>query len=255
MLITQTFYPAGPAVLIERKDRTLVIADPHFGVEADLRRHGIHIQSGTASRFSRLLAIIEESDPDYLIVLGDLKHMIPFVTYQERNEIPGILKKIRDQTEFRLAPGNHDTGLEKYLLKEELLPVNGAVIDGCGYMHGHTIPAPELAGKLILCGHHHPVVNIYDEVGCSLCGTPGYLFAEIDGATVDLPETTTATRVLLIPAFYEFAGGLDVRLIPGNKISPIAKAINTDTAEVFLKDGTYVDTWAHLAHDHGQEEA
>ena len=114
-------------------------------------------------------------------------------------------------------------------------------------MHGHTIPAPELAGKLILCGHHHPVVNIYDEVGCSLRGTPGYLLAEIDSTALELPETQTTTRVLLVPAFYELAGGLDVRLIPGNKISPIAKAIRTETAEVFLKDGTYVDTWENLS--------
>lgn len=243
------FYPDGPAVLIERQERTLVIADPHFGVEADLHRRGLHFRSATASRLARLLAVIEESNPDYLVVLGDLKHMIPYVTYQEKNEVPEVLKKIRELTEFRLAPGNHDTGLEHYLGPEELLPANGAVIDGCGYMHGHTIPAPGLAGKLILCGHHHPVVNIYDEVGCSLRGTPGYLLAEIDGAAVDLPETATPTRVLLVPAFYELAGGMDVRLIPGNTISPIAKAIRTDTAEVFLKDGTYVDTWEHLTPD------
>ncbi|HJK16458.1 MAG TPA: metallophosphoesterase, partial [Methanocorpusculum sp.] len=68
------FYPEGPAILIERNERTLVIADPHFGVETDLHRRGLHFQSGTASRLSRLLAIIEESDPDYLVVLGDLKH-------------------------------------------------------------------------------------------------------------------------------------------------------------------------------------
>ncbi|MDR3102129.1 MAG: hypothetical protein LBU24_02685 [Methanocalculaceae archaeon] len=127
-----------------------------------------------------------------------------------------------------------------------MLPANGAVIDGCGYMHGHTIPAPELAGKLILCGHHHPVVNIYDEIDCALRGTPGYLFAEIDSAVLGYQQTETPTRVLLVPAFYELAGGKDVRLIPVRKISPIAKSIVTSTAEVFLKDGTYVGTWENL---------
>ncbi len=241
------FYAEGPAILIERTMRTLVIADPHFGVEADLHRRGLHFQSATLSRLARLLTIIEQSDPDYLVILGDLKHMIPYVTYQEKNEVPQVLKKIREQTELRLAPGNHDTGLDHFLEKDELLPMNGAVIDGCGYMHGHTIPAPELAGKLILCGHHHPVVNIYDEVGCSLRGTPGYLLAEIENTALSLPETDTPTRALLVPAFYELAGGMDVRIIPGSKISPIAKSIITQTAEVFLKDGTYVDTWEHLS--------
>lgn len=240
------FYPDGPAILIERRERTLVIADPHFGIEADLHRRGLHFPSATTSRLARLLAIIEASDPDYFIVLGDLKHMIPYVTTQEKYEVPEVLKKIRELTAFRLAPGNHDTGLEHYLEPDELLPATGAVIDGCGYMHGHTIPAPELAGKLILCGHHHPIVNIYDEIGCSLRGTPGYLLAEIDGSALGMPETASPTRVLLVPASYELAGGMDVRLIPGNKISPIANAIITQTAEVFLKDGTYVDTWDRL---------
>lgn len=96
-------------------------------------------------------------------------------------------------------------------------------------------------------GHHHQVVNLYDQVGCSLRGTPGYIPAEISTAALNMPASITPTRILLIPAFCELAGGMDVRLIPGNKISPIAKAIITKTAEVFLKDGTYVDTWENLA--------
>jgi metallophosphoesterase superfamily enzyme len=240
------FYESGPAILIERTRRTLVIADPHFGVEADLHRHGLHFPSRTNSRLSRLLDIIGTSDPDTLVVLGDLKHMIPYVTHQEKYEMPEVLETIREKTAFRLAPGNHDTGLEQYLKRGELLPVNGEVIDGTGFMHGHTLPAPELAGHLILCGHHHPVVNIYDEVGCSLRGTPGYLLAEVNEVPLGLAVRETPTRVLLVPAFYELAGGMDVRLIPGNRISPVAKAIVTETAEVFLKDGTYVDLWANL---------
>jgi len=242
------FYAEGPAILIERQERILVIADPHFGVEADLHRHGLHFQSATDARMSRLLTIIEQSDPDYLIVLGDLKHMIPYVTYQERIEMPEILQKIRRETTFRLAPGNHDTGLEHYLDKDELLPMNGALIDGTGYFHGHTIPAQELMGHLILCGHHHPVVNIYDDVGCSLRGTPGYLLAEIDPSAWG-PVPVNPTRVLFVPAFYELAGGMDVRLIPGNNISPVANAIQKETAEVFLKDGTYVAPFTELRPD------
>ncbi|HJJ76919.1 MAG TPA: metallophosphoesterase, partial [Methanocorpusculum sp.] len=173
------FYPTGPAVAIERREKVLAIADPHFGVEADLHRKGLHFESRSALRLERLMEIIEESDPDYLVVLGDLKHMIPYVTRQEKAEMPQILKTIRRETEFRLAPGNHDTGLEHYLMQDELLPASGAVIDGTGYFHGHMIPDESLFGHLIVCGHHHPVVNLYDDVGCALRGTPGYLLAEV----------------------------------------------------------------------------
>lgn len=246
------FLESGPAVLIERNKRSLVIADPHFGVEADLHRHGLHFQSGTKDRLNRLLGLIEESEPDYLIVLGDLKHMIPYVTHQEKTEMPLVLEKIRELTEFRLAPGNHDTGLEHYLKRGELLSASGELIDGTGYFHGHTIPSPELFGHLILCGHHHPIVNIYDCVGCALRGTPGYLLSEIDTTRFEGAQNqdeNRPTRVLLVPAFYELAGGMDVRLIPGNKISPVAKAIKTETAEIFLKDGTYVGRFDELRPD------
>ena len=243
------FYPTGPAVGIERREKVLAIADPHFGVEADLHRKGLHFESRSALRLERLMEIIEESDPDYLVVLGDLKHMIPYVTRQEKAEMPQILRTIRRETEFRLAPGNHDTGLEHYLEKDELLPASGAVIDGTGYFHGHMIPDESLFGHLIVCGHHHPVVNLYDDVGCALRGTPGYLLAEVDTTAWTDVQSESPTRVLLVPAFYELAGGMDVRLIPGSKVSPIAKAIRPETGEVFLKDGTYVAPFTELRPD------
>ena len=243
------FYPTGPAVGIERREKVLAIADPHFGVEADLHRKGLHFESRSALRLERLMEIIEESDPDYLVGLGDLKHMIPYVTRQEKAEMPQILRTIRRETEFRLAPGNHDTGLEHYLEKDELLPASGAVIDGTGYFHGHMIPDESLFGHLIVCGHHHPVVNLYDDVGCALRGTPGYLLAEVDTTAWTDVQPESPTRVLLVPAFYELAGGMDVRLIPGSKVSPIAKAIRPETGEVFLKDGTYVAPFTELRPD------
>jgi metallophosphoesterase superfamily enzyme len=94
--------------------------------------------------------------------------------------------------------------------------------------------------------HHHPVVDINDRIDCSLRGTPSYLLAEVDGFAVSFPETTSTTRIFFVPAFYEFAGGLNIHLILGNKISSFAKTIKTNTIEVFLKDGAYVDTWDGL---------
>ena len=117
------FYAEGPVVLIERQERSLIIADPHFGVETDLHRHGLHFQSSTDSRLARLLSVIEQANPDYLIVLGDLKHMIPYVTYQERTEMPEVLRMIRKETAFRLAPGNHDAG--------RLRPARNARVSAC----------------------------------------------------------------------------------------------------------------------------
>jgi metallophosphoesterase superfamily enzyme len=143
------FYPNGQAVFIERSNRTLIIADPHFGVEIDLRRRGLHFQSGTV------------------------------------------------RPNFDLFPATMMLIL-KHLLKDELLPINDAVIDWVRlYTLSHHSHAQTCRKTHYL--HHHPVVDINDKIGCSLRGTPSYLLAEIDGFAVNFPEKTSTTRVFFRP--------------------------------------------------------
>jgi len=240
------FLPEGPAILISRSRSILVIADIHLGVESALSRKGWHLRSRTDDRLSRLIACIEDADPDLLVILGDLKHSVPQVTWQEAKELPRVLETIRKRVELALLPGNHDAGIERYMEEGELLPKNGVVIDGTGFLHGHTYPSPDLAGHLILAGHHHPVIHLYDEVGCSLRGSPAYLLGEVDETILQMQMADHPTRLLLVPAFYEYAGGIDIRTIPESGISPLAKSIRIETAEVFLSDGTYINSLGAL---------
>ena len=173
------FLEGGPALLVQNRCRTLVVADLHIGIEADLAAHGWHIPSRSAGRLERLLACIRDSGPDQVVLLGDVKHNLPVTTRQEYRELPILLDAIRNEVPFVVVPGNHDTGIARFLHEGELLPMSGAMIDGTGYIHGHTIPAPELAEKLIIAGHHHPLVAIRDEVGCSL-RAPAYLRAVLN---------------------------------------------------------------------------
>ena len=41
-----------------------------------------------------------------------------------------------------VMPGNHDIGIERFLDDGELLSKEGALVDGTGYLHGHTYPDP-----------------------------------------------------------------------------------------------------------------
>lgn len=243
------FLPGGPALLINSSISILVLADIHFGVESALDCAGWHLKSYTDNRLQRILACIDEADPDLLVILGDLKHSVPRITWQEHTELPRVLDAIRRQVDLRLLPGNHDAGIERYMEPEEILNKNGVVIDGTGYLHGHTYPSPDLAGHLIVAGHHHPVLHLYDEVGCSLRGTPAYLLAEVDEGQLRMDSVSSSTRLLLVPAFYEYAGGIDIRTIPESGISPLSRSIRINTAEVFLQDGTYIDTLGSLRSD------
>ncbi|WP_348632362.1 metallophosphoesterase [Methanomicrobium sp. W14] len=249
------FLPFGPAFVIENTIRVLVVADTHFGAETGLARHGLHIKSNSSDRLSRLMKCIEVSKCDLLVLLGDVKHSIPVTTRQEYRELPDIIEKIRSKTDFRVLPGNHDVGIEKFLKEGELLPKEGSVIDGTGYMHGHTYPSEDLLGKLIVTGHTHPVLCLYDDVGCSLKSQPAYVLSRIDPKSVRIKtsgvikEKIEKTRVLFVPAFFELAGGIDVREIKKSGLGPLSRCIDEDSAEVFLSDGTYIDSLKGLMRD------
>ena len=246
------FLSEGPALLVRNRSRTLAIADLHIGIEADLAAHGWHVTSRSAGRVTRLLACIAETDPDTVVLLGDVKHNLPVTTRQEYRELPGLLDAIRNTAPLRVVPGNHDTGIARFLDEGELLPRSGAIIDGTGYIHGHTIPAPDLLGHLILAGHHHPLIAIRDEVGCAL-RAPAYLHACVDGSVFKCrpgkrkpekgrktdAEEQDSTRVLFMPAFNELSG-FDIHRILHHPFSPLSRALQKETAEVFLTDGTYL---------------
>jgi metallophosphoesterase superfamily enzyme len=235
------FFEDGPALIVENKKRLLVVADLHFGIESDLALHGWHFASRSRERLNRVIACIQATSPDLLVLLGDVKHSIPRTTRQEYREIPDILSSLREKVPIRVLPGNHDIGISRFLQKDELMPKDGAVIDGVAYMHGHTIPNPDLSGHLIISGHHHPMVSLHDEVGCSL-RAPAYLLADLDQTEMDEAKTDLAdnkTRGLFMPAFNECAG-FDILRIIRHPFSPLSRSIRSEGAEVFLADGTYV---------------
>ena len=235
------FFGDGPALVIIGEMRHLIVADLHFGIEADLAAHGMYFKSRSAARLERLQKTIDDAKPDALILLGDIKHSIPSITRQEYYEMPGILDALRDRLPILVFPGNHDVGIERYLREGELKPKEGAVIDSVGYLHGHTYPDKTLAGHLMVIGHHHPLLVIRDEVGCAL-QAPAYVRADLDmkGMAMEVPEgCPVPSRVLFVPAFNEIAG-YDIRDILKKPFAPLSKFLKKDGAEIILADGTYM---------------
>ncbi|MDD1718697.1 MAG: metallophosphoesterase [Methanoregulaceae archaeon] len=232
------FIEGGPALVVKNTMDVLVIADLHLGIESDLERHGIHFRSRSAGRQEQVISCIEGADPDLLVLLGDVKHNVPMTSRQEFRELPGIFSSFRRLVEMRVFPGNHDTGIDRFLSPEELMPAEGAVIDGTGYLHGHTCPSPSLSGHLICAGHHHPHIALQDEVGCSL-RAPAYLLADLSAECFGASPPAGRTRVLFLPAMNEFSG-YDIRRILRDPFSPLSRCVVKETAEVILSDGTYI---------------
>jgi putative SbcD/Mre11-related phosphoesterase len=238
------FLSQGPALVIENTQRVLVIADLHFGIESDFERKGVHIPSQTHKRFQRALACIDEARADLLLLLGDVKHNVPLTSRQEFREMPAIMEAFRARIPLKVAPGNHDGGLERFLQEGELLPRRGAAIDGVWYLHGHTYPDPACAGSLLVVGHHHPMVSLYDEVGCALHDR-AYLLGAVDGACLHLDPSREGTRALFVPSFNELSG-FDLLQLKNSSLGPLTKCMKLDDAEVYLTDGTFVGTVAAI---------
>lgn len=235
------FIGDGPALVVAGEERYLVVADLHFGIEADLAMHGFHFRSRSNARLERLLGIVDRVDPDGLILLGDIKHSIPSVTRQEFFELPRILETLRDRVPLKVFPGNHDIGIERYLRPAEICAKDGAVIDGVGYLHGHMYPSPLLAGHLIVVGHHHPLLSLRDNVGCAL-QSPAYLRSGINSGKLGMPEPKKSdppARALFMPAFNEIAG-YDILQMVKNPTSPLSRHILPGKSEIILADGTYI---------------
>ena len=270
---------AAPSLLVEDTKRRLIVADLHFGIESELNNKGIYIQNQARERKARLLALIKKTEPEHLIILGDVKHRVPGTSKQEFREIPFLFEEIRRYVPITVCLGNHDPGLEQFLYPHEIAPSTGTMLDGISYMHGHTRPSPDLFGTLIICGHHHPTIGLYDGIGIGL-RTPCFVLAKLneriwdqstendektkrrrtnkdfekktDQQETDLkskssrdPEKNTSlprdekeTRVLIMPAFNECVG-YDLRQTMLRPFSPISRAIEKETAEVMLLDGTY----------------
>ncbi|MBN1167518.1 MAG: metallophosphoesterase [Methanospirillaceae archaeon] len=244
--MTISFLPEGPGILLHNTERILVFADIHMGIETDLAFSGIHIQSRGLERIEKIITCIKKTEPDLVLLLGDIKHRITGTSRQEYHEIPVLFEQIRKYCRLGVTPGNHDSGIAQFLQPDELYPSSGILLFGNGFMHGHTRPGPDLAGHLIIAGHHHPSLALRDEVGIAL-KTDCYLLAELDPVILGFcPERTT--RVLFIPSCNELAG-YDVRKTLDNPFSHISRAIIRETAEVILPDGTYAGSIPELIPD------
>ena len=242
------FFESGPGVIIENERRTLYIADIHMGIESELQARGIHLRTRGKERILRILDLIKESEPDHLVILGDVKHRVPGTSWQEFRELPFLFSSLRQVTPFSVSPGNHDPGIEEFLKPAELLRKEGSVMDGIGVMHGHTKPDMDLMGRLILCGHHHPVVSLPDQVGIAL-KSPCYVLGEVDTDLFQTQEEDKqpTTRVLMVPSWNELTG-YGIERTFRSPFSPLSRSMIIETAECLLPDGTYAGDLKGLIH-------
>lgn len=161
--------PGAPAALVDGDgELALAVADYHAGIEIGLRyERGVELSSAADRRRERLLSLLDRTDADRVIVLGDLAHRIRAPDGEERAEILAFVEGVTDRVPLTLVEGNHDGGVASaFADRIDVLPPDGGTYGDVGLIHGHTWPTREVLEADVVCmGHEHPQVKLRDEVG------------------------------------------------------------------------------------------
>ena len=235
--------PGVPAATVETDgERLLALADYHAGIEAGLRYEGVELRSAASERRERLLAALDRTGADRLVVIGDLGHAIGSPFESEREELQSLFSAL--ELPVTLVKGNHDGELEPVLedigADVTVTPAHGTTIGDVGFAHGHTWPAPAVLESAVVCvGHEHPVVRLEDDVGGtrkervwlrgSLAGAP---FEDHHDRSLDVTGD-----LVVFPAFNDRSGGTWVN-VPGQEFLAPFLPDGVADAEAFLPDGT-----------------
>jgi hypothetical protein len=202
----------------------LVVSDLHIGIENEFYEKGISIPEQTGRLLSRLTALGEREGLRSLIILGDVKHLVPRTVFQERMALITFfegLKKSFDR--IVLTQGNHDVLLPE--LGIEICPSTGFRVDDCGFFHGHAYPGEEvMEASNWFMGHEHASVELRDSFGVRSV-EPCWLRIRKDNRTITV-----------LPPFNPLlSGGIGDRFL-----SPVLKDVDSSSVEVYLLDGTFL---------------
>jgi putative SbcD/Mre11-related phosphoesterase len=248
----------APALLIDfKKERVIAVSDLHLGIEAELAKKGVELPSQMSKVKERLIDLINKNRPDRLVMLGDVKHNVPIVAWQEWRELPDFFTDLSKLTHVDIVLGNHDGDIEGMLPPEVTIHNPKGLVLGdrkkVGFIHGHAWPSPEvLKVELLVAGHNHPAIELRDELGARTI-EPVWLRSRLDPKKFPkkLQEAIEegGPRFLVMPAFSELVGGSAInRTIPEELLGPMFKAgaVKLDQAEAILLDGTFLGTVAAL---------
>jgi hypothetical protein len=229
-----------PALLI---GKTLVIADLHIGIEYEIYKSGITIPSQVEKIEKRIDELIKITKAKQLIILGDVKHQIPNISWQEYKEIPDFLGHFSN-VEVSIIKGNHDGNIQRLAPKDvDIYEPLGFKLGDILLMHGQSWPdEKDLDAKYIIMGHVHPSVQFL--TGKFRAVEPCWLKCKIDNKKLEekFEIKTNFKQGIVMPAFNHLIGGMAFNSKDFEPLGPLLKneVLKWKEAEVYLLDGTFL---------------
>ncbi len=137
------------------KERSLFIADTHFGKVSHFRKHGIKVPSAAAQEnLKSLEQLLYSTQAQKVYFLGDLFHSEMNHEWLGFKQVIALFPK----TEFHLIGGNHDILDEVSYYKARLI-LHPETLSLGPFLLSHE-PLEDDFDGYNLCGHIHPAVRL-----------------------------------------------------------------------------------------------
>lgn len=235
-----------PAIFLE-KNKIIVIADLHIGLEQELLQSGIKIPSQVEKFRNLINLLINRTKAKKLIILGDLKHKVAGISFKEEIEIPYFLESLMENVEVIITVGNHDSNIKEVLPgKVKIYSSKGFRIGKYGFFHGHAWPSKELMKcDYLFMGHLHPTIELRDKFGLRFVEQV-WVKTKLNQEKIMKKygiKKTGKLNILVVPAFNKILGGLTLnRPEQEERFGPLIREniLDLEKAEVYLLDGTFL---------------
>ncbi|MEM5804853.1 MAG: metallophosphoesterase [Candidatus Aenigmatarchaeota archaeon] len=254
ILVMEIRFLVEPALLA---DGTLVVADLHLGIEAELAKSGVNIPSQMPSVQKRIENLIGSTKAKHLVILGDVKHNVPGFSWNERKELPGFLAALASKARLSIVKGNHDGGIEA--LAPEGVKVygpGGFRLGDIGFVHGHAWPSPRLLScRTLVIAHSHPSVEFFSS-GARVTEHV-WLRCPVDSKVMEghYGRPCGIEEAIIMPAFNPLSGGSAFNSEGFRPIGPLLanSAVAWRESKVYLLDGTYLGALEKLKSREGKD--
>lgn len=227
----------------------LVLGDLHIGYEKELFEAGVSVPSQTCKMVERIKKLVKEMKVRKILFLGDVKHNIPFPSFQEKNELIKVFSELKEIAKIIVVKGNHDGEIEKYLPDGiKIAGGEGIKIKEAGFAHGHAWIGKELLNaKYLFLAHEHPAIEFKDRFGYRML-EPCWIIAKPIKNKFEnkFGEKCKIKKVIILPAFNHLIGGISFNKIDFKPLGPNTNFIDLKNAEIYLTDGVHLGKLKHL---------
>ncbi len=233
-------------------NKTLVVADLHIGIEYELYKSGVRVPTQIEKMKEKIDSLIKQTKAKKIVFLGDIKHQVPGVSFQELREVPEFFNYFSSKIETHIVMGNHDSEIGALVDNVKIHDTPGFKLEDAYIAHGHAnIKKEFLTCKYLILSHTHPLIEIRDKLGYRFVER---VWVETLFDTKKLQKKykqkiKEPPKIILMPAFNPLSGGVALNSLNKsieNFLGPLTKLVDKKQTEIFLLDGTCLGKLSHL---------